>query len=151
MDEEKTIIKIKKMHEKAVIPHYEHEGDAGLDLYSCEDMILYPGDRKLVPTGLQVEIPKGYEMQIRPKSGLALKKGITIPNTPGTVDSGYRGEVGVILLNTSGEIFEIKAGEKIAQAVIAKVEQAMIEEASELSDTSRGGGGFGSTGLTKSE
>ena len=139
-------IRIKKIREKAVTPHYEHNGDAGMDLYAVEDSILRPGERKLVPTGLQVEIPEGYEMQVRPKSGLALKYGITVLNTPGTVDSCYRGEVGVIMLNASNENYEVKAGEKVAQAVIARVERAEIEEVEELTQTPRGAGGFGSTG-----
>lgn len=139
-------IRIKKIRDKAVTPHYEHNGDAGMDLYAVEDATLRPGERKLVPTGLQVEVPEGYEMQVRPKSGLALKHGITVLNTPGTVDSCYRGEVGVILLNTSDKDYGVKAGEKVAQAVIAMVERAVIEEVEELTPSQRGAGGFGSTG-----
>ncbi len=139
-------IRIKKIRDNAVTPHYEHDGDAGMDLYAVEDSSLHPGERKLIPTGLQVEVPKGYEMQIRPKSGLALKYGITVLNTPGTVDSCYRGEVEVIMLNASDRDYEIKAGEKVAQAVIAKVEKAVVEEVEELTETQRGSGGFGSTG-----
>ena len=139
-------IRIKKIRDNAVTPHYEHDGDAGMDLYAVEDSTLCPGERKLIPTGLQVEVPKGYEMQIRPKSGLALKHGITVLNTPGTVDSCYRGEVGVIMLNTAAADYEVKAGEKVAQAVIARVEKAVIEEVEELTETQRGSGGFGSTG-----
>ncbi len=139
-------IRIKKIRDNAVTPHYEHDGDAGMDLYAVEDSSLRPGERKLIPTGLQVEIPKGYEMQIRPKSGLALKHGITVLNTPGTVDSCYRGEVGVIMLNASDQDYEVRAGEKVAQAIIAKVEKAVIEEVEDLTQTQRGSGGFGSTG-----
>ncbi len=139
-------IKIKKVNVEAIIPNYAHEGDAGIDLYSVEDYILEPGQRKLVFTGLKIEVPRNYEIQIRPKSGLALKYGITVLNTPGTVDSGYRGEVGVILFNTSNEIYRIKKREKVAQAVIMKVEEAEIEEVNELSDSDRGENGFGSTG-----
>lgn len=139
-------IKVKKINVEAIIPHYAHDGDAGVDLYSVGDYILEPGQRKLIFTGLKVEVPKNYEIQIRPKSGLALKYGITVLNTPGTVDSGYRGEVGVILFNTSNEIYRIKKGEKIAQAVIMKVEEAEIEEVDELSNSERGENGFGSTG-----
>ncbi len=139
-------IRIKKIRDNAVTPRYEHDGDAGMDLYAVEDSSLHPGERKLIPTGLQVEVPRGYEMQIRPKSGLALKHGITVLNTPGTVDSCYRGEVGVIMHNASDRDYEIKAGEKVAQAVIAKVEKAVIEEVEDLTQTQRGSGGFGSTG-----
>ncbi len=140
-------IKIKKLRPEAIIPKYAHESDAGMDLFSIENYILKPGERKLFGLGFQVEIPNGYEMQIRPKSGLALKHGITVLNAPGTIDSGYRGEIGVILFNTSKEDFEIRKGEKIAQAVISECEFAEIKEVSDLSETSRGQGGFGSTGL----
>jgi dUTP pyrophosphatase len=142
-------IKIKKINSEAILPHYMHKGDAGMDLFSCENYILGPGERKLFGIGLKIEIPEGYEMQIRPKSGLTLKYGITVLNTPGTIDSSYRGEVGVILINHRDEDYEIKKGEKIAQAVINRVETAEITEVEELSDSSRGEGGFGSTGLTK--
>ena len=138
-------IKVRKINPDAKIPCYAHPGYAGMDLFSCEDYILKPGERRLFPTGLQMELPKGYEMQIRPKSGLALKHGITVLNTPGTIDSSYRGEVGIILFNSSGENYEVKSGEKIAQAVISKFETASIVEINELSETSRGEGGFGST------
>lgn len=140
-------IKTKKIHPDAVIPKYAHEGDAGFDLYSVEDYEINLRERMLVKTGLQVEIPRGYEMQIRPKSGLALKSGITVLNTPGTIDSVYRGEVGVILINHSDRLYSVKKGEKIAQGVISKIEEAVFEEADNLSETIRGEGGFGSTGL----
>jgi dUTP pyrophosphatase len=143
-------IRIRRIRDGAVAPHYEHDGDAGMDLYSAEDCTLKPGERRLVPTGFRVEVPKGYEMQIRPKSGLALKRGITVLNTPGTVDSGYRGEVGVILFNASDGDFEVRTGEKVAQAVITRVETAELEEVEDLSETGRGEGGFGSTGLSRS-
>ena len=142
-------IKIKKINPEATLPNYVHGGDAGMDLFSCENYILGSGERKLFGVGLKVEILEGYEMQIRPKSGLALKHGISVLNTPGTIDSGYRGEVGVILINHGNEDYEIKKGEKIAQAVINKVETVRIIEVEELSDSSRGEEGFGSTGLAK--
>ena len=142
-------IKIQKISTDAVIPHYVHRGDAGMDLYSVEDSVLLAGERKLIGTGLKFEIPMGFELQVRPKSGLAVNFGVTVLNTPGTVDCGYRGEVKVILYNSSKNDYQIKKGEKIAQAVIAKYEEAEIEEAGELSETSRGEGGFGSTGLKK--
>ncbi|OBY28433.1 dUTP diphosphatase [Leisingera sp. JC1] len=132
------------------LPSYETAGAAGADVRanlpdrSC--LVLQPGARKLVPTGLRIEIPAGYEVQIRPRSGLALKHGITLPNTPGTIDSDYRGPLGVILMNAGQEPFEVLHGERIAQMVVAPVLQARFELADDLSETSRGGGGFGSTG-----
>lgn len=108
--------------------------------------MLQPGERALVPTGLRIEIPEGFEVQIRPRSGLALKHGITLPNTPGTIDSDYRGPLGVILLNAGQEAFRIAHGDRIAQMVVAPVLQAGFELADTLSETSRGAGGFGSTG-----
>lgn len=140
-------IKIQKINKDAVIPRYVHSGDAGMDLYSIEDLVLPAGERALVGTGLKFEIPVGFELQIRPKSGLAANFGITVLNTPGTVDSGYRGEVKVIVFNSSKNDYQIKKGEKIAQGVIAKHETAEIEEVEELNDSSRGESGFGSTGL----
>lgn len=117
-----------------------------MDIYSATNTILAPGERKLIPTGIKISIPLGYEVQVRPKSGLALKYGITLPNTPGTIDAGYRGEIGIILLNTGSEQFVIEKNMKIAQLVLNKVEQAEIEIVESLDETSRGEGGFGSTG-----
>jgi dUTP pyrophosphatase len=111
-----------------------------------EDFLLQPGARRAVGTGLVFELPLGIEMQVRPRSGLALKHGITVPNAPGTIDSDYRGELKVIMQNTSAEPVEIRRGDRIAQLVFARYERPVIEEASELSETARGGGGFGSTG-----
>lgn len=130
------------------LPVYETIASAGLDLRACteEDVILAPLERMLVKTGLFMEIPAGYEAQVRPRSGLALKNGITVLNSPGTIDADYRGEVGVILINLSQEKLEIKNGDRIAQLVFAKTEQAEWEVTSELSVTGRGEGGFGSTG-----
>ncbi|WIY26419.1 dUTP diphosphatase [Parasedimentitalea psychrophila] len=132
------------------LPAYETPGAAGADLRAnLPDrgaVVLLPGARALVPTGLRLEIPQGYEVQIRPRSGLALKHGITLPNAPGTIDSDYRGPLGVIVLNAGQQAFEIAHGDRIAQLVVAPVLQASFELADELSDTARGGGGFGSTG-----
>ncbi len=139
-------VKIKKINPDSIIPAYVHEGDSGFDLYSIEDYILKPGERRGIGTGLVFEIPLGYEMQIRPKSGLALKNGITVLNTPATIDSGYRGEIKVIIINHSNENYQVKKGEKVAQGVIIKVERVLIEEVKVVSETSRGEGGFGSTG-----
>lgn len=130
------------------LPSYETKGSAGLDLRANIDspVILQPLDRALIPTGLFMELPVGYEAQIRPRSGLALKKGITVLNSPGTVDSDYRGEVGVILINLSSVDFTINPGDRIAQMVIAKHEQAEWVEVDGLSSTERGEGGYGHSG-----
>jgi len=144
---EKLRIKINKIKENAILPHYAHEGDAGVDLYSIEDYVLKPGQRILVSTGIKIAIPKGYEGQIRSKSGLALNYGISICNSPATIDSGYRGEIGVIAINHSNEEFKIKKGTKIAQMVFNKIEKAEFEEVKDLDTTKRGQNGFGSTGL----
>ena len=130
------------------LPAYETAGSAGMDLRAAVEapMTLAPGDRGLVPTGLSMAIPQGFEVQIRPRSGLALKSGITCLNTPGTVDSDYRGEVSVILINHGAEAFEIKRGDRIAQMVVAAVTQAQLTEVAELDETGRGAGGYGSTG-----
>ena len=139
-------IKIKKLHSEAITPKYAHQGDAGMDIYSVEELIIPSKERGLVKTGLSFEIPEGYEIQVRPKSGLALNHGLTILNTPGTIDSGYRGEICVIIFNSSAKDYQVKKSEKIAQIVLKKVESMDIEEVNELSDSSRGQGGFGSTG-----
>ncbi len=130
------------------LPHYETIASAGMDLRAnlSEDRILKPLERTIVGTGLYIELPIGYEAQVRPRSGLAAKKGITVLNAPGTVDADYRGEIGVILVNLSNEEFTIQNGERIAQLVIAKHERAEWIEVEELSETDRGEGGFGSTG-----
>ena len=139
-------LKVKKLHENAIIPQYAREGDAGMDLYSIEDYSLQPGERKLFKTGLGMEIPLGYELQLRPRSGLAFKNGISIVNSPGTIDSGYRGDIGIILINHGNEIFDIKIGDRIAQGVLNKFETAEFFEVDELSESSRGSGGFGHSG-----
>ena len=130
------------------LPHYETIASAGMDLRAnlSESRILKPLERSIVGTGLFIELPIGFEAQVRPRSGLAAKKGITVLNAPGTVDADYRGEIGVILVNLSNEDFTIENGERIAQLVIAKHERAEWIEVEELSETSRGDGGFGSTG-----
>lgn len=130
------------------LPAYATEGSAGMDLcaYVHESVVLEPLERKLIPTGLFIELPTGYEAQIRPRSGLALKQGITCLNSPGTIDADYRGEIGVILINLSNEMQVIKTGDRIAQMVIAPVTQISWEPATALTPTNRGAGGFGSTG-----
>ncbi|MEM9978939.1 MAG: dUTP diphosphatase [Cyanobacteria bacterium P01_D01_bin.2] len=141
-------IKFKKLSAAAVIPAYAHPGDAGADLVAIDRHILEPSQRLAIPTGLAAEIPRGYEMQVRPKSSLALNHGITVLNTPGTVDADYRGEIKVILINLGQATVEISPGQRIAQIVIApvvRVEFAMVDS---LNQTQRGEGGFGSTGKT---
>lgn len=145
-----TILKIKKLDngKNLPLPKYETDGAAGLDLLAAidEPIVMKPGEIKLVKTGISIALEKGYEAQVRPRSGLALKNGITVLNSPGTVDSDYRGEVCAILINHSKVDFTITRGMRIAQMVIAKHEHAKIVEVENLDETSRGSGGFGSTG-----
>ena len=133
------------------LPAYQSPGAAGLDLQAAiaanATVVIEPGARELVPTGLRLELPVGYEAQVRPRSGLALKSGVTVLNAPGTIDSDYRGEVGVILVNHGSLPFEIRRGDRIAQLVVAPVTQASFVEADEIGETARGAGGFGSTGM----
>ena len=128
------------------LPAYATEGAAGMDVVAAEDVDLAPGARQAVATGFAIAIPAGYEVQVRPRSGLALKHGVTCLNTPGTIDSDYRGEVKVILANLGDESFPVRKGERIAQLVPAPVQRAVFAEVDALSDTARGAGGFGSTG-----
>lgn len=134
---------------KHSLPNYETSASAGMDLRANLDnaIILKPLERAIIKTGLFIALPNGYEAQVRPRSGLAAKNGITVLNAPGTIDADYRGEIGVILVNLSNEIFTINDGERIAQLIIAKYEQAIWEEVNLLEDTKRGKGGFGSTGV----
>lgn len=134
---------------KHSLPNYETSASAGMDLRANLDnaVILKPLERAIIKTGLFIALPNGYEAQVRPRSGLAAKNGITVLNAPGTIDADYRGEIGVILVNLSNEIFTINDGERIAQLIIAKYEQAIWEEVNLLEDTKRGKGGFGSTGV----
>lgn len=151
----KKIIKVKVLKVKIInksnhsLPNYETLTSAGMDLRAsiAESIILKPLERAIVKTGLFIELPIGYEAQIRPRSGLAAKKGVTVLNSPGTIDADYRGEIGVILVNLSNEDFTVEQGERIAQMVISKHQRAEWEEVDELSSTSRGAGGFGSTGM----
>lgn len=138
---------IKKINENAIIPQYAHHNDSGLDLYAVEDISIPKGEVRLIKTGITIELPSNTEAQVRPRSGLALKSGITVLNTPGTIDEGYRGEVGVILINHGNSVFEVKQGMKIAQMVVMPVIRVEVEEVEELSNTKRGEGGFGSTGV----
>jgi dUTP pyrophosphatase len=140
-------LRIRKLHPDAVIPQYAHgpEEDAGMDLFSVADALLEPNVPQAVPTGLSIELPPGFEAQIRPRSGLAFKHAISVPNSPGTIDPGYRGEVKVILINLGKQAYQVSKGDRIAQMVIARYEAVEIEEG-DLSDTTRGAGGFGSSG-----
>lgn len=140
-------IAVQRLSEKAILPVYAHgpAEDAGMDLHATEDAVLEPGVPKLVPTGLSIELPPGYEAQIRPRSGLALRHAITIPNGPATIDPGYRGEIKVILLNAGRAAYEVRAGDRIAQMVIARYEAIEWDERA-LSESARGAGGFGSSG-----
>jgi dUTP pyrophosphatase len=168
----KVTVKIKKLHPDAVIPQYAHKGDAGFDLVAVKDVVIAPGETKMIPTGLAFEVPSGYEMQIRPRSGISSKTSLRVPNAPGTVDAGYRAEVNVLINNThtTSNIFSLKAktldskyklvedacmegsylirkGDRIAQGVIQKLPEVTITEVDELSDSERGLCGFGSSGV----
>jgi len=142
-------ILIKKLQEEAVVPKYETKGSSGLDLSANvkSKITIKPGEKCLVPTGLAVSIPKDYELQIRPRSGLAAKNSITVLNTPGTIDSDYRGEIKIILINLGKESFEITNGLRIAQMVLCPISKAELTEVDNLDKTSRDSGGFGSTGI----
>ena len=138
-------INIKRLNETLPLPEYQTLGSSGLDLYASEDCLLAPGDFKMVSTGIALEIPSGYEGEVRARSGLASKFGIGVLNSPGTIDSDYRGEVKVILFNFSKKKFEVKKGNRIAQLIISKVERVNLRETKELNTTKREDGGFGST------
>ena len=141
-------LEVKLLHPDAQLPSYAHPGDAGLDLRSCEDVVLKPGQRAAVATGLAVAIPDGYAGFVHARSGRALKEGLALPNAPGLIDAGYRGELKVLLVNLDPETpIEIRKGEKIAQMVIQKVENASTQIVESFDETSRGEGGFGSTGI----
>ena len=138
---------IKKLHPNAIIPTYAKPGDAGADLYAIEEKTLKPGERALVKTGIAIALPEGYVGLVHPRSGLALKNGISVVNSPGTIDSGYRGEIGVVLINHDlNESFSVKVGDRIAQLVIQKFETAIFKTVSQLPPSERASGGYGSTG-----
>ncbi len=145
-----VIVKVRRVRPSELpLPKYQTPLSAGMDLLAdlTADVALAPMERRLIPTGLSLELPAGYEAQVRPRSGLALKQGLTCLNSPGTIDADYRGEVGVLLINLSAERAVIKRGDRIAQLVVAPVVQVTLNEVGALSDTSRGEGGFGSTGV----
>ena len=132
-----------------LLPQYMTEGASGMDLFACIDseVILHPGERRLIPTGVAVAIPEGYEGQVRPRSGLAVRHGIGLVNSPGTIDSDYRGEIAVLLINWGGHSFTVRDGDRIAQMIICRVARAAWQELDELPETQRQGGGFGHTGV----
>ncbi|PIN79404.1 dUTP diphosphatase [Candidatus Woesearchaeota archaeon CG10_big_fil_rev_8_21_14_0_10_34_8] len=142
----KMKVEILKTEKDLPTPKYAHDGDAGMDVYSAIDHELQPRERKLIPAGFKMAVPYGFEVQVRPRSGLALKHGISVVNSPGTIDHQYRGDVGILLINHSNESFSIKRGDRIAQIVFNKVELVHFDEVESLSETTRGEGGFGSTG-----
>ncbi|MDJ0676412.1 MAG: dUTP diphosphatase [Calothrix sp. MO_167.B42] len=142
-----TIVKVKRLIPEAKLPKYEHPGDSGADLVAVADCTLQPMQWLAVPTGISAEVPMGFELQVRPRSGLAMKHGVTVLNTPGTVDAGYRGEIKVILVNLGAQPFPITPGMKIAQLVVAPVVRGLFQEVDELTASQRGSGGFGSTGI----
>ena len=145
---DKPLLQIKKLHPAAKLPRYMTDLAAGMDVCAVldDDIVLQPGNRVLVPTGLAFAIPAGYEVQVRPRSGLAIKHGISMVNSPGTIDADYRGEIRIILINHGEEPFTISSGDRIAQLVVAPVCQAELLEVEDLSETARGAGGFGHTG-----
>jgi len=142
-------VRIKKLHDQAIVPRYMTEHAAGMDLCAAIDapLELAPGERKLLPTGLAMEIPPGYEGQVRPRSGLALKQGGALVNSPGTIDADYRGEIGIIMINLGHETVLVRPGDRIAQLVIAPVTRAMLVVTDALNDSDRSSGGFGHTGV----
>jgi dUTP pyrophosphatase len=141
-------ILVTKLDIDAVIPTYAKPGDAGADLYSISELVLSPGERALVKTGIAIALPNGYVGLVHPRSGLGLKNGISVVNTPGTIDSGYRGEIGVVLINHDlHESFQVKKGDRIAQLVIQKVENAQFKMVNQLPESERAAGGYGSTGV----
>ena len=141
-------ILVTQLDNDAVIPTYAKPGDAGADLYSISDVILKPGERALVKTGIAIALPDGFVGLVHPRSGLGLKNGISVVNTPGTIDAGYRGEIGVVLINHDlNESFHVKKGDRIAQLVIQKVENAQFKIVNQLPDSERSAGGYGSTGI----
>ncbi len=140
-------LRIKKLTPEAIIPSYAHDGDAGLDLFAADQATIAPGERRLIGTGISIELPADTEGSVRPRSGLALHHGVTVLNAPGTIDRGYRGELGVILINHGSAPFSVTPGMKIAQLVVAPCSRVEVEHSTELTPSSRGAGGFGSTGV----
>ncbi len=145
------VVKFVKINQDAIIPDYAHEGDAGMDLYSVEDTVIEPNTLKKVNTGLVIELPKNTEAQVRSKSGIALKSQVFVLNSPGTIDENYRGEIAVLLYNLGKQAYEVKKGQKIAQLVINEICYVKTKVVENVSQTTRGEGGFGSTGLKRNK
>jgi len=143
----KLEMKVKKLHPLATIPQYQTDGAAGLDLTACENMVIPAGERRIVSSGIAIQLPEGHEGQVRPRSGLSFKYGITVLNSPGTIDEDYRGEVKTILYNSGKEDFHINVGDRIAQLIVSPVTKVKSIDVTELDETNRGTGGFGSTGI----
>ena len=143
----KVNIKVKRLSDRAKLPQYQHRNDVGMDVTAIDDYVIGAGDRKLIPTGLAFELPDYCQIEVRPRSGLALKHGITVLNAPGTIDSNYRGELGIILINHGRESFVITSGDRIAQIVFMPFYTANLVDSELLEDSDRGSGGFGSTGV----
>ncbi len=141
-----VVVKVLRENEEISLPEYGTPFSAGADLRASEAAVLLPGERASIPTGLRIEIPEGYEAQVRPRSGLAIRHGVTILNAPGTIDSDYRGEIRVLLINHGQEAFTIEPGDRIAQIVVAPVSRIFWQQAGSLEESARGEGGFGSTG-----
>ena len=148
---ERTVVRFRKLHPKAEVPSYMSTGASGCDAIACleESLEIAPGGRAAISTGLSIAIPAGYEIQVRPRSGLAWKKGLTVVNAPGTIDSDYRGEVKILVVNLGADTVKIEPGDRIAQLVLQKVDLIDWQEVESLDETNRGTGGFGSTGVTK--
>ncbi|GGI05562.1 dUTP diphosphatase [Egicoccus halophilus] len=141
-----VVLSVRRLHPDAVVPTYAHAGDAGLDLSSTEEVVVAPGARAAVPTGLALAIPPGWVGLVHPRSGLARRHGLTVANAPGTIDAGYRGEVLVLLVNLGAEPVTLARGERVAQLLLQRVGRALVREVDALDDTARGAGGFGSSG-----
>lgn len=144
---ERPRLPVRRLHPDAVAPAYAHPGDAGMDLVAVESVELAPGERHAVATGWALAVPEGWVGLVHPRSGLALRQGLTVANAPGTIDAGYRGELKVILVNHGNAPVAVEAGDRVAQLLLQEVGQAVVEEVDELDDTTRGGAGFGSTGV----
>lgn len=140
-------MRVKRLSPDAILPKYAHQGDAGLDLYAARDLVIPPSEVRVVPTGIAVELPLGTEAGIRPRSGLAREWTVTVLNSPGTIDEGYRGEIGVVLINHGSKTFHVKRGARVGQLVIQRRLEVEVLEVDRLSETDRGDGGFGSTGV----
>ena len=140
------LLRVQKCREEAILPTYAHEDDAGMDLYAAQDVTIAPGEWAQIATGIALQLPPGYEAQVRPRSGLALRYGVTMLNAPGTIDAGYRGEICALMINHGRAPFHVHVGDRIAQLVVASLVKVSLQECDELTSSDRGKGGFGSSG-----